>query len=181
MIQTRRFRNKSLLEYATYPAVEFADEDNAVVGLSADITIGGVELNGGRCSSDIVCHLDVGHGVTLVDSEGGQSAFLRLEIDISHAVDREKRRNMLGHVVLHDGALQKHAPDLAEFLEHCANLDLTNVVRKPVDAEISFLLECWLSHIHLLELSVGRDKNFLLVFISWERLFVHLIGRESND
>jgi len=80
---------------------------------------------------------------------------------------------MLGHVVLHDGALQKHAPDLAEFFEHCANLDLTNVVRKPVDAEISFLLECWLSHIHLLELSVGRDKNFLLVFISWERLFVH--------
>ena len=150
--------NKFFLEDVTYSAVQLSDENNAVVSLSADVGVGGIELHAWHLPFDIVCHLDLGHGVALVDSKGGQGAFLLLEIDVSHAVDREKRSDVLGHVVLHHGALQKHASYDTEFFEHHANLVLVDVVRKTVDAEISFLLESWLSDLHLLELSVGRHK-----------------------
>lgn len=56
-----------------HPLVNLCEEENAIVGLTADISITWCELDLVLAiAANVIGHSDLGHGSTLVHSEGGE-------------------------------------------------------------------------------------------------------------
>lgn len=71
-----------------HPLVNLCEEENAIVGLTADISITWCELDLVLAiAANVIGHSDLGHGSTLVHSEGGERRLLVLEVHVRHAVD----------------------------------------------------------------------------------------------
>ena len=75
----------------------------------------------------------MGHGAALVDCEGGEGGLLVLKVHIRHAVDGQKRCDMLGVLVDSHGAFEEHAADHTEFCEHIADLWLCDIIGQAAD------------------------------------------------
>lgn len=162
--------------FFAYPLVELREEQNAVVRLVSDIAV--VWL---KCdlvlslSTNIVGHFDLRHGTALVNCESGESSLFILEVHVCHAVNGQKRCDMLSVFVDADGGLEENAADWAKSLEHLTDLLFCDVVGQAADVEIGLLLVAGLvlAAIHPVELPVARDEDSLLGFAAWERLVVH--------